>query len=80
MVKKMNVQKSEILIRAFPSSVQAVYRILSNGKPLKPSDIQKKTRLSPRTVRKALKILRSKGYVKNIPDLRDLRSQYYVIA
>ncbi len=76
----MSLQKSETLIRAFPTSVQVVYRVLAMGRPLKPADIQKKTRLSPRTVRKALKILRSKGYVKNIPDMRDLRSQYYVIA
>ncbi len=76
----MNEIEQEILIRAFPTSIQVVYRVLSSGKPLKPADIQKKTKLSPRTVRKALKILRMKGYIKNIPDMTDLRSQYYVIV
>ena len=67
----------EVRLMSHPKSVQLVYRVLKSGKPMKMEDIQRKTKLSARTVRNAIKRLKNECMIQQIPDFRDLRSHYY---
>ncbi len=67
-----------LMIQALNRSVQEIYHILLNRK-LKVSDIAKRSRYSPRTVRHALKTLSNLQLITQIPDMSDLRSHYYII-
>lgn len=44
---------------------------------LRPSDLVRKTNLSPRKVRTALKNLQGRALISRKPDFQDLRSYYY---
>lgn len=56
-----------------------IYQILQKEKQAKPTDLVKKTDLSPRSVRNTLKKLQKRDLVSRRPDLLDLRSHYYYL-
>ena len=70
---------AEVSVLAMSESVQSVYRALGAGRPLKVTEIQRKTQFSPRTIRSALARLRSQNLIVQVPDLNDLRSHFYKI-
>ncbi len=68
------------LIWAMSGSMQTIYLALVRNGRMKPQDLTRKTKLSARTVRHALQMLRDRALVIQIPDLTDLRSHYYKIS
>ena len=69
----------ETVVYAMNESARDVYMVL-RSKKLKVGQIEKKTKLAPRTVRQAIKKLRDLKLVKQVPDLTDFRSHYYIVA
>ncbi|MHA1970202.1 MAG: MarR family transcriptional regulator [Candidatus Hodarchaeales archaeon] len=68
------------LVGVMPPSVQKVYRALQNGKRMHVGDIESRTRYSPRTVRQALRQLKSARLITQVPDMMDMRRHYYVVV
>ena len=76
---KSQTKIDENVVFAMNESARDVYMAL-RMKKLKVSQIEKKTKLAPRTVRQAIKKLRDLKLVKQVPDLSDFRSHYYAMA
>ena len=72
-------QVNETVVYAMNESARDVYFVL-RSKKLKVGQIEKKTKYSPRTIRQAIKKLKDLKLVKQIPDLSDFRSHWYVAA
>ena len=70
---------NEMVIYAMNESAREVYMVL-RFKKLKVGQIERKTKFSPRTVRQAIRKLRDLHLVKQIPDLTDFRSHYYIAS
>lgn len=70
-----------IEINDLSDTEKIIYNIIVNEpkKELKPTELVKKTKLSPRKVRTALKRLEEKDLVSKKPDFLDLRSHLYYI-
>ena len=68
--------QAQIMIQALNRSAKNVYHVIQH-RTLKVDQIQRKSRLAPRTVRQALKKLTELKLIKKIPDLYDLRSHFY---
>lgn len=60
-------------------SVKVLKALQENTKPLKPEDLSNILDLNQRSVRYALNILYDKELVEKIPDMNDLRTNFYVI-
>lgn len=60
-------------------SVKVLKALQENTKPLKPEDLSNILNLNQRSVRYALNILYDKELVEKIPDMNDLRTNFYVI-
>jgi DNA-binding MarR family transcriptional regulator len=56
-----------------------IYNTIKAEKRIKPLIIVNKTKLSPRSVRHALKKLENKALISKVPDLMDLRSFFYFL-
>ena len=69
-------QVNEIVVFALNESAKDVYMILRFRK-LKVSDIERKTKYSPRTIRQAIRKLLDLRLIHQIPDMKDFRSHYY---
>jgi len=69
-----------LIVQSMNPAAQQVFNLLRFGKALKVGQIEKETRYSDRTVRKALARLRKLDLIKKIPDMHDLRSHYYVAS
>lgn len=72
-------QINEDVVYAMNESAKDVYMVLRSRK-LKVGQIEKKTKLAPRTVRQAIKKLRDLRLVKQVPDMTDFRSHYYTTS
>ena len=70
-MKKMSIT-NEMVIYAMNESAREVYMVL-RFKKLKVGQIERKTKFSPRTVSDL-------HLVKQIPDLTDFRSHYYIAS
>ena len=66
------------IVGVMPPSVQKVYRTLQSGKRMHVGDIESRTNYSPRTVRQALRQLKSAQLITQIPDMYDMRRHYYM--
>lgn len=64
---------------SLPPSALEVLSVLRREGPLTQKDLFEKTDLAPRTVRYALKVLLEYKLVKKIPNLHDLRQNFYVV-
>ena len=69
----------EVVVFALNESAKDVYMIL-RFKKLKVSQIERKTKYSPRTIRQAIRKLLDLNLIHQIPDMSDFRSHYYAAA
>ena len=69
----------DVVVFALNESAKDVYMIL-RFKKLKVTDIERKTKYSPRTIRQAIRKLLDLRLITQIPDMSDFRSHYYVSA
>ncbi len=67
-------------IENLPRSARKIYSYLAKVGQAKPRDLIEPLNMPPRTIRHGLKRLVEEGLVKKIPDLNDLRSNYYRIS
>lgn len=58
-------------------SVKVLTALQESEKPLKPEDLSNILNINQRSVRYALNILHDKNLVIKIPDMSDLRTNYY---
>jgi hypothetical protein len=63
-----------------PPSAKLVYKVLESGEPLTQKDIIEKTRLPPRTVRYAIRRLKTNAMLKERLSYMDARQSIYSIA
>ncbi|PKL59789.1 MAG: ArsR family transcriptional regulator [Methanomicrobiales archaeon HGW-Methanomicrobiales-4] len=63
-----------------PPSAKLVYKVLESGDRLTQKDIIEKTRLPPRTVRYAIRRLKTNGLLKERISFMDARQSLYSIA
>ena len=69
----------DVVVFALNESANDVYMIL-RFKKLKVTDIERKTKYSPRTIRQAIRKLLDLQLITQIPDMSDFRSHYYSAA
>jgi len=70
---------NDVVVFALNESAKDVYMIL-RFKKLKVTDIERKTKYSPRTIRQAIRKLLDLHLITQIPDLSDFRSHYYAAS
>jgi hypothetical protein len=70
----------EITIEHLPPSAKLVFKVLETGEPLTQKDIIEKTRLPPRTVRYAIRRLKTNALLKERLSYMDARQSLYSIA
>jgi len=63
-----------------PPSAKLVFKVLETGEPLTQKDIIEKTRLPPRTVRYAIRRLKTNALLKERLSYIDARQSLYSIA
>lgn len=68
---------SQVRTAHLPPSALVVVEILRREGALTPKDILQRTKLSPRTVRGALKTLMENKVIEKVPNLLDLRQNRY---
>ncbi len=64
-------------IEKLPKSARRIYKVLSKLGQAKPSDLVEPLGMPPRTIRHGLNRLVLEGLAVKIPNLQDLRSNYY---
>ncbi|PWR70980.1 ArsR family transcriptional regulator [Methanospirillum lacunae] len=67
-------------IERLPPSAKLVFKVLETGEPLTQKDIIEKTRLPPRTVRYAIRRLKTNALLKERLSYIDARQSLYSIA
>lgn len=77
--KRINYKIKNDIITSLSPAAQSVYSVTMTKKR-KISYIEKKTKLSPRAVRKAISHLMALELIYRIQDLQDLRSCFYIKA
>ncbi len=75
-----NPDERERMLRELPPSAKLVYKALHESGALTSREISSETLLAPRTVRHALKRLRSQRLVNTRPSLRDCRTAYFFLG
>jgi len=63
-----------------PPSAKLVYKVLETGEPLTQKAIIEKTRLPPRTVRYAIRRLKTNAFLKERLSFMDARQSIYSIS
>lgn len=63
-----------------PPSALEVLNVLRREGRLTPKELFERTDLAPRTVRYALRVLLDYKLVKKVPNLQDLRQNFYVVS
>ncbi|MHA2365136.1 MAG: hypothetical protein ACXAC7_14350 [Candidatus Hodarchaeales archaeon] len=58
-------------------SLKVYKSLVNNGGPMKPDQIASILEINTRSVRYALNILHTKKLVSKLPDMEDLRTNYY---
>ncbi len=66
-------------LEKLPKSAQRIYKVLSKLGQAKPSDLVEPLGMPPRTIRHGLNRLVLEGLAVKIPNLHDLRSNYYKV-
>ncbi len=79
MVLATQMLKENEYVDNLPPSALEVLSVLRREGPLTPKELFEKTELAPRTVRYALKVLLNYKLVKKVPNLQDLRQNFYVV-
>ena len=75
----VTTQVNDVIVFALNESAKDVYMTL-RFKKLKVSDIERKTKYSPRTIRQAIRKLLDLRLITQIPDMSDFRSHYYAAS
>ena len=58
-------------------SLKVLKTLVQVGKPIKPDELASLLGINQRSIRYALNILADQGLVAKIPDMEDLRTNYY---
>jgi len=71
---------NNLSLRELPRSTRKVFiKLLKSDKPLRPEEIRKEIGLADRTISLGLRRLMSKGLIKRMPYLMDMRQPQYFI-
>ena len=73
------IKVSEATTRQLPPSARRVFALLRETGAMTHSELVGTTRMSPRTLRFALRRLRDLGLVSSVPSLRDCRTCYIFV-
>ena len=58
-------------------SIKVLTALLENNKPMKPEDLSNVLNINQRSIRYALNILHERNLVIKVPDMTDLRTNFY---
>jgi len=78
--KPKNYKEVVCMVKKLPESGRPIVRLLEKEGPLTQRDIIARLNIPTRTIRYGIRRLMEKGYIKKLPNLRDMRSVYYYIS